>query len=358
MSHSVLARRPGPTDKDLSFPGSSILAIALLTLLCTAGCTSLDRKFRGVTVADIGFFADETITILSQADFAFTRDEAVYTREFFDPEGFEEQQHQALVEQAESLFQRIMDYSLGLVEIYQSQSSDQDRVAAYADSLETIDEELLEAINLSRPYFDELVVEVREQKRFIDALRVAQPILNGAGWYMNAILNDLVEVTDAMALRIEVQIDERYSAVIAYQQALRDEKNAVLNALKLVYQTQAGDILAYDELRADGAIRQKGLLPKGAPSNQDLAALTDHLTARLDGLHTISLQIEPMWQLYRTTHVELDQLFHKRLESINETRVLMMVWLGAHYHMATGHRAPAEWFDIGAVPGMAVNTVR
>lgn len=355
--HSPSPHRRQLPAANISLPASFSLGVVLFFTLVIVGCASLDRKFRGVTVADIGFFADETFAILSQADFAFTRDEAVYTRGFFSPEGAEEQQLQALIEQAEFLFDRIIAYSLELVEIYQAQSSDADRVAAYADSLETIDEEFLVSIKLTRPYFNELVAEIREQKHFIDALQVAQPILNGAGWYMNEILNELADVTDAITLRIHDQIDERYRSVVDYQQSLEGEKFAVLDGLELVYQAYSGDEEAVEQLRDSGVIRKQGLLPDGSPSNQDLVNLTQHLTARLEGLHEINHQIDPMWELYRASHLELDQLHARRIESINATRLLMMIWIGAHYHMATGHRAPAEWFDIAAFPGMAVDSL-
>ena len=58
------------------------------------------------------------------------------------------------------------------------------------------------------------------------------------------------------------QIDKRYAEIIWYQEALEQEKNTILDALKLVCQTFRGDKGAYARLRASGAIRQKGLLPK------------------------------------------------------------------------------------------------
>ena len=72
----------------------------------------------------------------------------------------------------------------------------------------------------------------------------------------------------------------------------------------------------------------------------------------------MSQQVDPMWERDRSAHAELNHLYDRRIESINNTRVLMMAWLDAHYHMATGRRAPAEWFDIASIPGMAIDSVR
>lgn len=331
--------------------------IVLLFAISLPSCASLSTKFRGATKADIGFFADETITILSQSDFAFTRNETVYTREFFNPDGVEEQQLQALVNQVEVLFQKILDYSLGLVVIYQTKRTDAERVEAYTDSLETADDRFLEAIKLPRDTFEELIVEIRNQKKFIDALQAAQPILNGVGWYMNTVLNDMVEATDKLALRVEKQIDKRYAEIIWYQEALEQEKNTILDALKLVYKTFRGDKGAYDRLRTSGAIQQQGLLPKSPPSQEELAAIAKHLMTRLEGLHKISQQVDPMWNLYRAAHTELDQLYDKMIKSVNQARMLIIVWVSAHYQMASGKKAPAEWFDIGTVPNLATSAV-
>ena len=92
-------------------------------------------------------------------------------------------------------------------------------------------------------------------------------------------------------------------------------------------------------------------MPKGKISDDDLAAINDHLMTRLDALHKISQEIEPDWIIYRATHSELDRLHDLMMNNIKSSRLLIIVWVHAHYQMASGIEDPAEWFDIGRTAG-------
>jgi len=64
-----------------------IMTGALFGLCSCSTYTSVSKKLTPQTKANIGIFADQTISMLSEADFGFTRNETLYTREFFDPDG-------------------------------------------------------------------------------------------------------------------------------------------------------------------------------------------------------------------------------------------------------------------------------
>jgi hypothetical protein len=39
------------------------------------------------------------------------------------------------------------------------------------------------------------------------------------------------------------------------------------------------------------------------------------------------------------------------MNNIKSSRLLIIVWVHAHYQMASGKEDPAEWFDIGRTAG-------
>jgi len=322
--------------------GLMIMAVAL----ALSGCASLEGKIAPSTKADVGYFADRTITMLSQAEFTFTRNESVYTREFIRPDAPEEKHLWGIIDEVDALFEKILDYSLNLVVVYETNSDDAARVAAYADSIETVDADVLRQTGLNQQAWDALIADVRRQTKFMKAVETAQPILSGAGWYMNLKLNEAVDATDQVAQAMEQRIDERYAEVVRYHDALLEEKYAILDALEQVYHAYTGDQTAYDRLRQSRAIRKKSLVPKGKLSEADLEAVANHLMTRLDALHRIGEEIEPEWKTYRAAHQELDNLYDKMMDSIRTARLLTMVWVHAHYKMASGKSEPAEWFDI------------
>lgn len=322
--------------------GLMVMAVAF----ALSGCASLEGKFTPSTKADVGYFADRTITMLSQAEFTFDRNESVYTREFVDPEAPEEKHLWGVIDEIDALFNKILDYSANLVVIYESHNDDAGRIAAYADIMAPVDEDVLRQLGLNQQAWDALIADIRRQTKFLKAIEAAQPILSGAGWYMNVKLNEAVDATDQTATAIEKRIDDRFADVVRYHDALLDEKYAILEGLEEIYRAYAGDKSAYDRLRQSRAIRKKGLVPPGELSEDRLEAIANHLTTRLDALHKIGEEIEPEWTIYRAAHEELDRLHDKLQDSIRTARLLTMIWVHAHYQMASGKSAPAEWFDI------------
>lgn len=324
------------------------LTFSLALLLSVAGCAGFTEKFQPRTTEDVGYFADQTITLLNQADFGFSRDETVYTRDFYDNEGELESRLNSMIDEIDYIFQGIIEYSIELVLIVQTNETNEARIKAYADYLEKAsreNERLYAQVRLPKEVYQQVLKKIRAQTNFRDALINAQPILSGLGWYMNNLLNDIKITTDAVAFKMEERIDTRYAEVIQYQKALEKEKYNVLRALSLVYLTYAGDKEAYQKLHKSNIVRDKKILPKNVPNEDGLRKIAEHLQTRLDALENIGEDILPDWEIYRATHNELDQLHAKMMKSIHLMRMLTMVWLNAHQQMAAGKTEPAEWFE-------------
>ena len=321
----------------------------MIVALALSGCASMEGKLTPSSKADVGYFADQTITMLSQADFEFTRNESIYTREFVEPDAPEEKHLYGLLDDVDDLFEKIINYSLNLVVIYETRGDNEARVAAYADYIEPVDEDVLRQTGLNEQAWVALVAEVRGQKKFMNAVEAAQPMLSGAGRYMNMKLNEVIDAADQVALKMEQRIDDRFAEVIRYHDALLEEKYAILRSLEQLYRAYAGETAAQNRLRQSKAIRKKSLVPQRQLSDSDLEAVGEHLMTRLDALHRIGEEIEPEYKIYRAAHQELDNLYDKMMESIRVARILTMVWVHAHYQMASGKSKPAEWFDIQKV---------
>ncbi len=209
----------------------------LYLMLALSGCATLKEKFQPKTQANAGIFADTTLSMLSQADLGFDRDEAVYVREFFDPAGEEEKRLFKNNKETNKFIRGIIKYSLELVVITETHDNAADQIKAYADYISGFDDAVLEKLGLEKDYYAEAIEEVREQGEFMEALRKAQPIIHGASRYMNTVLDEKFAVIEDLALKLDRKIDERYAEVIQYQRALEKEKYAVLGSLGRVYGT-------------------------------------------------------------------------------------------------------------------------
>ena len=59
-----------------------ICLLAILFLL--SACASFNQKFKPSVEADVGIFADHTLAMLEAADFGISKNNALYTKEFFN----------------------------------------------------------------------------------------------------------------------------------------------------------------------------------------------------------------------------------------------------------------------------------
>jgi len=325
----------------------------LLTLAACGG------KFTQTTEADVGFFADNTIAMLRDANLGFSKGKALYTKEIYDPEWPESKGFDKNKDQAEFVLKIMVTYSLKLVQIADAEKTQAGRVKAYADYLAAIpDERELAALQISREDYENLAKEIRKQTKLIDALKIAQPLVDAMGRYMNTVLDDFSNNLDDfsnnmdnLVFRTEDQIDQRYQLVIRYQEGLEREKYAILAAFGELYQAAKGDTAAYRRLIASDAIIKKSIIPGNRPTEENLEKIGQYLLDRLDGLHRIQQEIEPDWKLYRATQRELDELHDLYNGEIRKIRLINIIWVRAHQKMASGKVKPAEWFDVNDAPG-------
>jgi len=329
--------------------------IALMMVTACSSFKSVSQKFQPTVVANVGVFADQTLAMLSESDFGFSASQAIYLRDFIDYNNELETQFGGYKNEAGLFFRKIMNYSMELVLIVENNPDSADRVAAYADFISEMEAEVLEKLDLKQDHYDQILENVRAAETFLDAIRQAQPIVNGAGRYMNQVLDNMFSQLELLSIDLEKRIDTRFEDVVRYQRALELEKYYILRAMEKLYHAADGDTEAYQSLIESKAIARRSLVPKGEPTEADFEALWDHLVNRLDGLDRVVKEINPDWILYRATHRELDKAKDRVTNNISRARLITLVWMRAHQKMGSGVTNPAEWFDIRTLPKHLIN---
>ena len=326
--------------------------VLLLSIGCAGqgGWKQYESKFGKSVHADIGFFADHTIALVNDANLGMSKDEAIYTRQYFRSGEAEETRFNNLVKEADALLDGIIQYSIELVTIAETQKTEEGRVNAYADYLDRLDDWVEKELDLGDTHYKDLVTSVREQESFQDALIQAQPLINAVSRYGGLTMNEIMEAADDLAIKMDAKIDFDFLEVIEYNEALQDEKHRILDAFEQLYLTYSGDEEAFDKIRTTGTVRAKGLIPKGQPTNEDLIKIAEHLRTRMKALRVVEKEMMDDWELYWKTHEELDRLYSEVTTNCNRARLVFLVWPRAHQKMSSGKVAPAEWFDISELP--------
>jgi hypothetical protein len=329
----------------------------LLIAILAVSCTSLEGKFTKTQSANMGAFADQTIAMLAESNVTKANDKSIYTRKYIDFTDKDVQAYEKLLEDSEAFFDKIIEYSIALATIVETNKSVPEQIEAYSKYLEKLQESAEGKTDMTPELFDQIISDVRSQDDFLDALQVAQPIMNAAGRYGMLLMNKIDKSAKLLMRDLDRKIDEDYAEVIAFQEALETEKYVVLNAIAMLYSTYKGDMNEFERFRQSDAVLDKTLIPQGEPSVEELTILSDHLEDRLKTIHTIWSEVEPDWVVYRATHEELDEQYNALLGETRRARMFLLIWFRAHQKMSAGISNPAEWFAIEDAPALLYKTL-
>lgn len=324
-------------------------------MIALTGCASLNKKFVSGTKAGIGLFADNTIALLSDLDLSIDRNEAVFVRRFINEGDDEEKEMIRLNDNMQIALYNIVDYSISLVDMAESQRTEKEKVAAYAEHLNRFKDDILYSTKMTPEQFDARIQAIGAEPDFLAALRAAQPLISAAVIEIIRELKALTNAVEVVANKIDARIDAEYADIIQYQEKMEDEKSRILKAIEIIFDAYRTGKPNLKSLAETDAIWFPELIPKGRPTPRQLKAIEDHLQARLDALHKIGQEVRPYWEEYRAAHRELDDLTDKTLKEVNHVRLIMLVWVRAHQKMAAGVVDPAEWFDIKTAPAQLLN---
>ena len=318
-------------------------------LLLASGCASYKKNFKSRSVANIGFFADSTLVMLSNIDLTFAREDTLLVRRFINPDAPEEQAAAELTQGLKKSLEDIVKYSIEIVNIAETSASETNRVEAYADYLVELREGLLQLDDISPERFDNTIDEIMLQTEFVEALRKAQPLLNAAVMEIAVKVDDLILSMEKLSEKIDARIEERYADIIRYRSQLEREKFDILTAFEIIYDAYRTDNPELGKLKESGVIWTPEIIPEERPTREDLHAIGEHLQSRMNALHLVQEEIKPDWDEYRATHEELDHITDRTILSAQQSRIILITWVRAHQKMASGSTDPAKWFDVGEI---------
>lgn len=328
----------------------SIAPVLLAVVVAvTSGCTSYKKNFKNKKVVDIGYFADSTITMLSNLDLSMNRDETLLVRRFIDDSAPEEQLVRQLDDQLKQDIGNMVRYSIEIVNIAESDLTETNKIHRFADYMVSFRDQVVEKHRLSLSQFDDTIEEVMVQTEFLEALRKAQPLLNNSVMAAALDIDELIKAVEVLSRKVDQRIDIEYADIIRYRAKLEREKFDVLTAFEIIYDAYRLDEPNLDALRDSGVIWTPEIIPEGRPTRDDLKNIGEHLHGRLQALDIVQNEMRPNWEDYMATHIELDSVADRTIQSAHKARILMLTWVRAHQKMSSGTTDPAKWFDVGEV---------
>jgi hypothetical protein len=317
------SERPGTYARN----SATVLPSALLTILltCLASCNSLEGKFTESVHADLGTFADQTIAMMQAPDLEMREDDMVLTREYINPLHSSVVRNIEISRRREQLLDALVQYSLNIANFDLTSTSDEERIATFADYVASFRIRMIENVGLPEEDFSHVVEDIRQQTVFLNAVQAAQPIANSVGSFGQQLLGEYETTIDEIASHMDGAIEQEYASLKSYEASLEEDRNEMLISLGALYQREM-------------------------TNDQDLSNEELKLVASLKMIEELYQELSPRRKLYFDTHRELDQLYADSLDDAMRTRLTLLVWTRAHERMASGTVDSADWFsykDIG-----------
>jgi hypothetical protein len=245
-------------------------------------------------------------------------------------------------------------YSLQVVSLNEARVADETKVKELVKFLHGASQQALlnEAdvaeIALTAQRREELFKEIGKKERYMDALLAAEPIVN-------AVLSrglDLADAVDAAIWRsvnaIEGEVQEQYGPMLANRGALLALQEKTLQAEAWAEGLAFGDEAAADALRRNVPVLAEYLPAGRKPTPKDQAAMVAALSAQALRIKAALDQLEPQYQAYRESVLELDQLRAKTTENAKLARSVLMLWARSHKNLARGVEVP-PMFDLAKI---------
>jgi hypothetical protein len=333
----------------INFSASGIPFLILIVLaMMGAGCTTIKEGFTGTEKEDMTPFAQKTIEVLGVGNIQLRDDELIYLRFYVDDTFVQLDKLQDRLNITEYFRDRVIAYSVELVRITEQFDTEEDKVAAYADSIEEqFRKQVIEVLGISAQEWDSVVADVRRQDNLLDALRTVQPIVHRASDFYEEVLS---EIEEEILVEVRAEFDKRimadFESILLGYERLYLRRNEIIDSLIMIDDYFRGDEGAIDRLRSSGFIFDDALLPQGSLNKQQLIALEAGLRQELIDATAMVGLLEQDRTDYMATRAELDRTEADVMAGMGLARMQILTWARAHQALAAGVKDPGSWMEL------------
>lgn len=319
------------------------LNFALVCILCVsvlAGCSSFRSKKR----LDMGRFAEDMIAVAGEIQYNLGQKQPIYLRDYFDTPELGPMRIQA--GHAKHLVRGVINYSIQLVTVGDSQKPGHEKALAVAGYLEDILQPFLKGtestLDLTRAEFDTILTDIRAQKNYLDALNAAQPVVDELAIASGKIFDGTKTAMDVAGLALRKRIQEHFHDVRLADELLKRRQIHTVFNIAYLPQIRLGVPGALDSLMAREPSLPALVDPSDGLDASETQRVEDRLLMILTRIREVRQQLEPDIEMYYQQQKELDEMESIWHAELRKARVSVLAWARAHKRMAQGTIDPAE----------------
>ncbi len=329
--------------------GRSLLAATLVLFVTTStGCSYFTTQKK----LDMQPFAENTVTAIGEMRKIDAPPVWIRLRPYFSHPAVLEAR--AAAKPLKDLVRAVNGYSLLVVALNEARISDRNKCRELAKYLRGASQQALfqEAdeteIKLTQERREAILKEIDGKEKYMDALMAAEPIVN-AVLSRGLDLSDSVDAAITKAVGVlEAEVQGQYRAMLANRAALLSLQERTILAQTWAEVLTFGDEGAAEQLRKTVPVLAVYLPAGKKPDERSQQEAVKALSAQAARIKVALDQMDPEYQAYRESALELDQLRAKTTENAKLARSVLMLWARSHKALARGVEVP-PMFDLAKI---------
>jgi len=317
----------------------------MMAVVLVSGCS----LFTPSTRLEIRPFSESTIAVTSDIRYGAWDVTSIYLRPYVG--GPEQRKVEALAAEVRALIVSIISYSVDVVALGRSELPGTRRSQMYGDLLLELATTPIDRGWSDYPYSREQLTTIadsaRRQKKMLDALAVAQPVID----VLVDVGAELIDSLDAQVLlaydEILAGIEKDHAGELKFDQLAKAGQLQMFREVQLLSEYRRGNKPALDSLYVIFP-ESRELVEHDPPTAADLLHVEDRITERFVRLSNAVGQMTPRLDLYYAKLRELEERNNAMAARLARGRLALLAWSRGHQRLASGVTDPAR-IDVGGI---------
>ncbi|MBK8869715.1 MAG: hypothetical protein IPN19_01385 [Elusimicrobia bacterium] len=293
----------------------------------------MKKKFSGSESVNMTPFAENTLLLLSELDYGMSPEDIAVAQKYMDLEDPNMKELRSLVLIQRTFLKGIVEYSLKIVALGQSNLSDREQAKAYHDYLRGLVEWFVKTGqdrgSPTTEQYKAVLEKVVAAQDLLSGLRAAQPLILRFNEINLALAQEIAKIKAKVVEKTLVRIDQEFEGTVGLALTVHREKEKLAKVLQKSIENDSGASLKEKSRRYEEA-------------DELSRVVATNVTAYLSAKTLISRVVQ--------NH---DDMIRRGGKTI-------YLWTNAHKKMASGIKNPAEWFpltDVSTLVGAAKKSV-
>jgi hypothetical protein len=263
--------------------------------------------------AAVNQYVGTVMSLMQQAPIGFTTDTTLLLKPYISDKEPHRERQLEIFEEIDALMSGVENYSVALSTLSTTGSSESEAIDLLATALTKFYSGLPRELQLPGPDFETRLTLIRQQKDYLNALHIAQPVITGIGRYAQDLLTEYEGQVAGLASSIDRKILEDYKALVAFKDVIDDRRIKFLSRIDTNKPNAAGP--------EEAAIRQ------------------------LNQLSRIMAVVQPYLDHFWDIQAEMGTVVNREYVHIAKLKLVFLIWVRAHAQLASG-QTDTDAFDV------------